>query len=619
MSNKLIPISVDSPVSSAVQAYTDSTTSTQTRIAQIREQMAKKPQPTSSADCQQEPWISIFFDGTGNNFDADINTRKHSNVARLFEAHPVDDRVRGIYRIYIPGLGTYNRDISDSGDGLVGITGNALGNRGEDRLRQAQEKLDTLIKQVSALAKNPVNKIRMIHLALFGFSRGAALARAFAQRLQTKFSIQDARGGWCTKDGNHPIEIYFMGIFDTVASVGAPPAAKNLLRDARPVYNNPYLSASPTGMIQKGVFNALDVFLSQADGHVAWGADMRIPDKSFVKHCEHMIAVHEFRNSFPVDLVLDNGKYPVNCRESVYPGAHSNVGGGYRPGECGKSDTEAELLSQIPLREMHRIAIEKGVPLMKMEEMKEYQLKSFSLDPILSRRYNHYMQQAGFGGKPVNTLYLSHMKWYFRWRIIRVGRMLQADKTGTQTEEEKELARIDAKVTKENARLEQDRDRAAQERDRAAEAYARAVREITRDGPLPQHVKRKEEAELEWKKKKDIYYKKNQELAQQPSVGKLAEKLRKYDKEFLEDSQKILSSDHAKLTPYQRIIYDAWKAPALTDPDIIAFFDNYVHDSHAGFGLDSTHAIDPRILYQGGDSRMKLVQSGQEGAKQRAA
>jgi hypothetical protein len=127
MSNKLIPTRVNSSVSTAVQANTNSATSAEVRIAQVLKQMANKPLPKSSADCQREPWISIFFDGTGNNFDADIKTRKHSNVARLFEVHPKDDPVRGIYRIYIPGLGTYNRDISDSGDGLGGLKGNAVG------------------------------------------------------------------------------------------------------------------------------------------------------------------------------------------------------------------------------------------------------------------------------------------------------------------------------------------------------------------------------------------------------------------------------------------------------------------------------------------------------------
>ena len=456
MTSSLIPVSVNSPTTEVKQADVSYKTPTSVRASQIANRTALIPRPTGCADCHQEPWISIFFDGTGNNYDADIVTRKHSNVARLYDVHPINNRIREIYRIYIPGLGTYNRDISDSGDGLVGLTGNGVANRGEDRIKQAQEKLDEIIKQAGARANSGVNKIRMIHVALFGFSRGAALARAFARRLQSDYCEPNGKGGWQTKTGKYPFEIYFMGLLDTVASVGAPPAAKNALRSAREALDNPFNNYTPIGIAQKVFVSGIDTFLSQADGHVAWGKEMAIPDSSFVKHCEHMVAVHEFRNSFPVDLILFNGRYAPNCRESVYPGAHSNVGGGYRPGEGGKSDTEAEMLSQIPLRAMHMAAISKGVPLLVYSQMKEDQLRNFTLDPILARRYNHYMQQVGSGNKPVNELYLSHMALYFRWRIVHVGRLLEAEKAGTQTEEEKKLAAYDAKIAKENAKLEQD-------------------------------------------------------------------------------------------------------------------------------------------------------------------
>ena len=612
MTSSLIPVSVNSPTTEVKQADVSYKNPTSVRASQIANRTALIPRPTGCADCHQEPWISIFFDGTGNNYDADIVTRKHSNVARLYDVHPINNRIREIYRIYIPGLGTYNRDISDSGDGLVGLTGNGVANRGEDRIKQAQEKLDEIIKQAGARANSGVNKIRMIHVALFGFSRGAALARAFARRLQNEYCEPNGKGSWQTKVGKYPFEIYFMGLLDTVASVGAPPAAKNALRSAREALDNPFNNYTPIGIAQKVFVSGIDTFLSQADGHVAWGKEMAIPDSSFVKHCEHMVAVHEFRNSFPVDLILFNGRYAPNCRESVYPGAHSNVGGGYRPGEGGKSDTEAEMLSQIPLRAMHMVAISKGVPLLKYEQLEGKQLLSVALDPILARRYNHYMQQVGSGNKPVNELYLSHMALYFRWRIVHVGRLLEAEKAGTQTEEEKKLAAYDAKIAKENAKLEQDFTQVEQQMNASRAAYARALREVSSSGKLPSDFGAKEDT---LKTKQDEYYRKKQEVAQQPSVGKLAGSLRKNNKEFLKDSEKILQADPSKLSRYQRIIYDAWKQPALTDPEIIAFFDQYVHDSHAGFTLDFTHVIDPRILYQGGDNRLDLADSGEGSLK----
>ena len=66
--------------------------------------LANQPLPHT---CMLRLKIGFFFDGTGNNLDADIGTDEHSNVARLFNAFPKDRPEQGIYKHYIPGLGTY--------------------------------------------------------------------------------------------------------------------------------------------------------------------------------------------------------------------------------------------------------------------------------------------------------------------------------------------------------------------------------------------------------------------------------------------------------------------------------------------------------------------------------
>jgi hypothetical protein len=37
-----------------------------------------------TSDCSQSLWLSLFFDGTGNNRFVDTPRSKHSNVARFF-------------------------------------------------------------------------------------------------------------------------------------------------------------------------------------------------------------------------------------------------------------------------------------------------------------------------------------------------------------------------------------------------------------------------------------------------------------------------------------------------------------------------------------------------------
>ena len=60
--------------------------------------------------CPQTLHITLFFDGTNNNDDVDNFWRDskyetHTNVARLFNA-ALDETNRGIFRSYIPGVGT---------------------------------------------------------------------------------------------------------------------------------------------------------------------------------------------------------------------------------------------------------------------------------------------------------------------------------------------------------------------------------------------------------------------------------------------------------------------------------------------------------------------------------
>src|SRR6185312_2679845 len=63
------------------------------------------------ASCQQTLNISLFFDGTNNNDDKDnvkwrdSQTKCQTNVERLYNV-ALDDDTKGIYRYYIPGVGT---------------------------------------------------------------------------------------------------------------------------------------------------------------------------------------------------------------------------------------------------------------------------------------------------------------------------------------------------------------------------------------------------------------------------------------------------------------------------------------------------------------------------------
>ena len=190
--------------------------------------------------------------------------------------------------------------------------------------------------------------IKKINFSVFGFSRGAALARAFTNDVM--WDYEDDNGNLTYgKKGKYPIEFKFLGIFDTVASFGLP--ATNLK-------NN----------------------LSYE------GRDMVVDDR--VKMCVHHVAANELRFCFPVDLLEKDGKLAnSNWKEIVYPGMHSDVGGGYLPGSQNVNDNYA----RIPLKDMLDEAINAGVRMYSYDELqnkyKDIFKEQFEIAPETNRYY----------------------------------------------------------------------------------------------------------------------------------------------------------------------------------------------------------------------------------------
>ena len=67
-----------------------------------------------------------------------------------------------------------------------------------------------------------------------------------------------------------------------------------------------------------------------------------------------------------------------------------------------------------------------------------------------------------------------------------------------------------------------------------------------------------------------------------------------------------------KLRPHYAALVEAYRdeferGRGLNDAKIIELFDQYVHDSLAGVDVDQTWPSDPRILYVGGDHRLRYA------------
>ncbi|MGQ3001007.1 MAG: hypothetical protein ACT6UH_11295 [Hydrogenophaga sp.] len=82
-------------------------------------------EPGDAMKCEVPLNIGVFFDGTNNNAKRDEPERLHTNVVRLFNAHPDVKAAHhlerpGHYRIYVPGVGTpfdANAEVRESREG----------------------------------------------------------------------------------------------------------------------------------------------------------------------------------------------------------------------------------------------------------------------------------------------------------------------------------------------------------------------------------------------------------------------------------------------------------------------------------------------------------------------
>jgi hypothetical protein len=238
--------------------------------------------------------------------------------------------------------------------------------------------------------------VRTIYISAFGFSRGATQARAFLNWLQSLCKL-DAQlvGARRMSLGGFPVVFDFMGLFDTVASIG---------------------SANTYGYV---------------DGHGGWADtedSLRIPPG--VK-CVHIIAAHELRRSFPVDSISVRGQVPDGCQEIVVPGVHSDIGSGYCPREQGRGldPHGADMLARIPLIMMYKEARLSGVPL-KLEHASPVAKARFSVKTETIKAFNAYIAECKASTGPLHLIMREQARKQMEWRLARrIGGKNPLDRT----------------------------------------------------------------------------------------------------------------------------------------------------------------------------------------------
>lgn len=497
------------------------------------------PKACDSTACEATLQIGLFFDGTKNQIESESGFGD-SNILRLFRIYPVYEE-QGTTKTYITGVGTRFPEISEE---KASTFGSAFASGGYARVVFAMLRLlnDISMRALHKVAYSPVqikglcsrDRTKMTMMALeslgrdeglmgyeddeegrnnffleqakileqqirasgakisecildvFGFSRGAAQARVFCSWVET-ITINGKLAGI-------PLTFRFLGIFDTVASVG--------------------IMESIGGTI-----------VNSTGGHTGWakGRYLRIGPR--IKTCVHMVAMHELRKNFPLDEVSIDGVTPANCREFAYPGSHSDVGGGYAPGElglaCGEDPAAADArkLSQIPLRHMMECAIAAGVPLPVRTDGR------YAISPELETAYKQFLDIS----KPTSRMLSEWMAPYLAWRWQVRNQYEQLGHVKRATGDRRHLTESNEQMIKDARKLG---------------------------------------------------FKGDEEVAKK-FVG-LARTVKKFDMKHPDYRQE----DLAAFDPEAPHVLASACAAAPVPPELAAFFDTYVHDSLAGFRKD---------------------------------
>ncbi|RQQ52714.1 DUF2235 domain-containing protein [Burkholderia stagnalis] len=268
------------------------------------------------------------------------------------------------------------------------------------RLRLRDRTLAKLHREIAAEQnKNlkpggrPDKAIKKVWVNVIGFSRGAAEARVFVNKLINTW----AKNGKIA--GVIPYEVNFVGLFDTVASVGIPDTATAIDKVAN---------------------------WQSLDGHWGWASNGTLNIPRQVRRCVHFFSIHEQRMSFPVDSIRMGTSYQGDSsrlREIAYPGVHSDIGGGYPYNDQGKAQYgDGSNISQIPLHDMYIEALAAGVPLMLKDEFEgnDEVARGFDISVDLVSAFNEWL--ATVKDRPldrIETAMQIGMAQSLAWRALR--------------------------------------------------------------------------------------------------------------------------------------------------------------------------------------------------------
>lgn len=305
--------------------------------------------------------IGIFFDGTCNN-KYNINAQKDgvaiptdkdknksyfgtfSNVAELFESY--DEKLASNReKVYVEGIGTVE-PVTDK-NGKV-ISSGALDDQHGYAFGKGDQGINSKIERGCKMIVDKIENMKIgfddpdvtlgtLTLDVFGFSRGAAAARSFVNRIEKapENGITDADAAVYLANSHLPYSER-QRIIEAMSKMISEGKNVNL----RKYLNDSNIKIEKIIVRFLGIFDTVSSFAPGSFVDLNFDNDvkelgLRIPKN--VKKVVHLVAANEYRLNFALTSITPS-KQGV---ELILPGAHSDIGGGY-------NEIEYEKIVMVP-------------------------------------------------------------------------------------------------------------------------------------------------------------------------------------------------------------------------------------------------------------------------------
>lgn len=431
------------------------------------------PTPRLGADCHQILEIGFFFDGMGRHLERDTLDNRVSNIGKLFEAYPPENRGPSSSKVrkhYYSGLGTsFEASLSDNvmgaahrvpseatatrdgqvRDSAFGAAGEALsrehrgrwwevfGNSFKKEITRpwnwAKQARSSLVR-TGAEALRPIrdNPIAANLLVSGAHTRQSSAIRDFRR------SVADVR-----RQGEMPLARIRVSVFgfDFGAAMAKAFVRELLDGECEQAGETYRYGDAEVQVVFVGLLDCVDRTHPEM-GPLDWlhpltpVLDDGGPLHPGCRRALHLVAAHErrfYRRCRPL------GTLNTRWREELCAGISEDIGGGLAQGE---QKTSVEL-SRAVLHRMYRHATVSGVPFPSLDALREQdiataqlfelndQIEGYSL-PALAR---HYQRLTAESNSPTQGNFHFHTQVYLAWLAQRYRDYREALETLATREE----------------------------------------------------------------------------------------------------------------------------------------------------------------------------------------